>query len=116
MKCNEVEVLCITALEKNYKLQELNDDPYVTQEMKQIYTAINNGATYDISTISIIARLILREKLWCKLEAKNMFVHFGWDYYMYIGSSCACNQSIQKIKVLGLYVEKYSSPYLEITI
>lgn len=38
----------------------------------------------DLSMIEDVARLILREVLWCKLVEKNRFyVHFGYDYYMY---------------------------------
>ena len=111
MKCNKVKTLCVVALEKSHTL--LEDDSYASKEMKQAYETIKNGAACDISTIAIIARLILRERIWCKFEAKSMFVHFGWDYYMYISSARACNQSIQKIKALGLYVEEYASPYLD---
>ena len=42
-----------------------------------------------------------------------MFVHFGWDYYMYIGSAKQCTGTIVQIQKSGLYIEQYKSPYLE---
>lgn len=42
-----------------------------------------------------------------------MFVHFGYDYYMYIGSSKELPQDLRnKIENLGLFVENFESPYL----
>jgi hypothetical protein len=33
-----------------------------------------------------------------------MFVHFGYDYYMYIGSSSICENAIAIISNSGLFV------------
>jgi len=59
-----------------------------------------------------VCRLNLRSLIWCKLELSNeFFVHFGYDYYMYIGSKCPCQEAIQKTQEVGLYVEPFLSPY-----
>lgn len=54
----------------------------------------------------------LREKCWAKLEAENFFIHFGYDYYVYIGTSV----DDKKIKTLAqyynLFAEDFISPYL----
>jgi hypothetical protein len=43
-----------------------------------------------------------------------MFIHFGYDYYMYIGSSkIAPDFLIKKIQDEDLFVEEFKSPYLE---
>lgn len=59
-----------------------------------------------------ICRSILRGDFWCKLEADGRFVHFGWDYYMYVGVLHPCESAISKAKSLGLFVEDFDSPYL----
>jgi hypothetical protein len=41
----------------------------------------------------------------------KFFVHFGWDYYMYIGSSVNCPSLIKIAKDNGLFVEEVRSPY-----
>lgn len=57
-------------------------------------------------------RLALREIVWCKLElAETFFVHFGYDYYMYIGSDQPCNYAIAQTVRSGLFVEPFVSPY-----
>lgn len=111
MECNNLENLRIAHLEKSFTLD--NKDTYLSENMKNDFNVVKNGLDIDKNKIDSIARLVLREKLWCKFESKDMFVHFGWDYYMYIGSSKACEKSIKKIQELGLFVEEYISPYLD---
>lgn len=56
-----------------------------------------------------LSRAILREILWGRIEGSNRFyVHFGYDYYMYIGGSCA---ALSHFAAEGLFVEEYPSPY-----
>ena len=64
-----------------------------TQEIRQVITAC------------------LREQCWLKLTSKDFFIHFGYDYYMYIGSSLPSESVIETVKRYGLYCEQYSSPY-----
>ncbi len=77
------------------------------------YNTIYLGQQVTQKEVADIARLVLRESLWCKLESDRMFVHFGYDYYMFIGSTEPCESTIKKIEKLGLFVEKFESPYLE---
>ncbi|MFD1169946.1 hypothetical protein [Oceanobacillus caeni] len=56
--------------------------------------------------------LTLRNIIWCKLGYKNQFfVHFGYDYYMYIGASRQCTKAINAVTRSGLFVEKFDTPY-----
>ncbi|TGA99779.1 hypothetical protein E4665_02170 [Sporolactobacillus shoreae] len=60
-----------------------------------------------------LARLVLREDLWCKMEVPDyFFVHFGYDYYMYIGAYKDCPAARKKTEASGLFVESFASPYL----
>lgn len=72
---------------------------------------VREGAALDVSEIPALCRLILREHIWAKLESERMFVHFGYDFYMYIGVANKCDDVLAKISDLGLYVEEYRSPY-----
>ena len=54
---------------------------------------------------------ILRGEFWCRLQAHDAFVHFGWDYYMYIGVPRRCPSAEQTAFDLGLHVEEFASPY-----
>lgn len=59
------------------------------------------------------ARLVLREESWGKLVVPGKaYVHFGYDYYMYIGVPSKCERSIAIARDLGLFVERIRSPYL----
>ena len=102
----EFESLKITNLEKYSR--SIKNDKYLTENMKNDFNIVKNGLDIDKDKIDSISRLVLREKLWCKFESKDMFVSFGWDYYMYIGGSKACEKYIEKIRGLGLFVEEYS--------
>jgi len=62
--------------------------------------------------IGHVCRLNLREHLWCRLQAEGaFFVHFGWDYYMFVGSSRPCEDAIAETIAAGLFVEPAISPY-----
>lgn len=60
-----------------------------------------------------VAKCVLREEFWCKLELEERFrVHFGYDYYMYIESQSPCDSAVEETRALGLFVEEnFASPY-----
>lgn len=72
---------------------------------------ISNGEWIDKEKMHIVIQLILRNSIWCKLESPEMFVHFGYDYYMYVGSTELCMLALQLIKQSGLFIESFKSPY-----
>ena len=112
MKFLNLNFLCITNLEKPNKSIEKNK--IYSNEMIKVYEEVHIGHNVSIPEIENIARLVLRENLWCKLECQSMYIHFGYEYYMYIGSNIPLTDSlIEKIEKLGLFVENFESPYLE---
>ena len=68
----------------------------------------DNVPQKDMETVM---RSLLRGEYWCRLESDNAFVHFGWDYYMYVGVQTASPQSISRVTKRELYVEDFISPY-----
>jgi len=70
---------------------------------------------YECTAVEIadVARLVLRERIWCRLVCEDAFVHFGWDCYLYIGVPVECPVSIESCVRAGLFVELFDSPYLE---
>ena len=58
-----------------------------------------------------VVRSLLRGEYWCKLVAKEGFIHIGYDYYMYVGSSISDADTISRVINRGLYVENFISPY-----
>ena len=71
------------------------------------------GSVLTLDQIPVFMSRILREEFWCRLEGDNAFVHFGWDYYMYVGVPHSCPAAEQTAAELGLYVEEFVSPYHE---
>jgi len=66
----------------------------------------------SINEIRLICKMALRNFLNCQLYLKdNFFVHFSWDYYMYIGSYVDCLSSMEHAKNNGLFAERIQSPY-----
>jgi len=74
---------------------------------------IKEGSTFKISEVDKIIKLILRNIITCQLIAEdNTFVHFGYDFYVYIGTDKSIesyNMNISK----SIFVEHCHSPYLE---
>ena len=108
LECNELDSLTVTHLEKT---SPLKNSTFYSKEMINIFNEVKEGLLVNKNLIESIARLILRETFWCKLESEKMYVHFGWDYYMYIESTNFCEKDIEKIEQSGLFVEQFQSPY-----
>ena len=57
-------------------------------------------------------RLVLRELFWARFEdSDGRFVHFGYDYYMFVGVTMECPNAQQVAVQRGLFVERFRSPY-----
>jgi len=72
------------------------------------------GMTLSREAVADVCRLVLRETLWCTLESEGGFyIHFGYDYYMYLGSPAPSEQAIAYGGRQGLFVEDMASPYVD---
>lgn len=114
MNENNLNTIQVVDLEKyNFDVEKAEFHSIYTDEMKSIYNSVKNGDYISVYELKLLSQLILREKIWCKFQIREMFVHFGFDYYMYLGSVKECNDSLIKIINSGLFVESFESPYLE---
>lgn len=110
-----IKTLTVKYLEKhndnNIKFHKI---PLIyTEEMIELFKRVHEGTVLEIRDIGHLCRLVLREQLWCKLENDNkMFIHFGYDYYMYIGCLSKPKRVINLIEKIGLFIEEFKSPYL----
>ncbi|MDT8903389.1 hypothetical protein [Anaeroselena agilis] len=110
MGCIKATSLKVIGLEKGSAPKPVQE--LYSTEMSNLYATVRNHSVLSLKDVQLMARLVLREDLWCKLESvDNMFVHFGYDYYMYIGCIKTCEDAINKIMQKGLFVEKHESPY-----
>ena len=57
------------------------------------------------------ARDCLREQCWGKIVGKSFFIHFGYDYYIYIATNVDYRIINQMANLNNLYIEKMKSPY-----
>jgi hypothetical protein len=108
MECMNIHKLKVVDLE-NHNI--VNENDLFSEDMIKVYKSLKNGQLLTKEKVKIVSRLILRELLWCKLESQDMYIHFGYDYYMYIGSKDICKDTIAQIERSGLYVEAFRSPY-----
>jgi hypothetical protein len=69
------------------------------------------GSAIGLEQLGSVIRLVLREEFWCRLEGPSSFLHFGWDYYMYVGVPFPCPASQELAEQLGLFTEKCPAPY-----
>lgn len=101
MKCAEVSSLTMVDIEDyNKQLNKVIDKKNIPELLSE-------------NQIRVVVKAILREKFWCKLELKDsFFVHFGYDYIMYIGLNNKCEETIRKVEQMKMFVESMESPYL----
>lgn len=107
MDCVGISELKIVDLENKFD----DFDSNYSEHMIAVLNAVENNQIISTATSDVI-RLLLRENMWCKLEGEGLSVHFGYDYYMFIGSEKECNEQLDKIREEGLFVESFISPYL----
>lgn len=95
-------------------MKELDIKTIEVRQGERIFSALNNSAVNSCEEVLMIARGVLREDFWCKLEAKDFFIHFGYDYYMYIGADIEEEKMSEIARKNGLFAEHIGiSPYLD---
>lgn len=74
---------------------------------KELYEKICNGIYLTIEEACEIARMILREYMWCKIyiDSQN-YIEFGYDYYMYFISNVSYFQPLAAQKPSGIFIEE----------
>ena len=72
---------------------------------------IAEGQTIELRRLRTAIRRVLREDCWCRFERTGCYLHFGYDYYMYVGVPRPCSNAHAVARDLGLFVEPFSSPY-----
>lgn len=109
-----VSSLFLVELEKEYPVSEKAQQLPLAEIQSEMPELHNGKKISSLDQIKRICRLILRELIWAKLEDPGQFfVHFGYDYNMYIGSQSPSTSAIKRTRQLGLFVEARNSPYLE---
>jgi hypothetical protein len=107
-----VDALTVVGLESDGSVSTA-DDPASGIELAPELT-LRDGQQVSGAEVEQTIRLNLRSLIWCKLEEPGrFFIHFGHDYYMYIGSESPSPTSIDYARRIGLFVEPTTSPYVE---
>jgi hypothetical protein len=60
-----------------------------------------------------VVREMLRERGFCRLEAPHdVYLHVGYDYYLYIGGNVPCVETLSAAEEAGLFADQqFTSPY-----
>ncbi|MCI5815742.1 hypothetical protein [Ruminococcus sp.] len=66
---------------------------------------------FSVQDIRQVITACLREQCWLKLVSKDFFIHFGYDYYMYIGTVLSSELVAEIVERHGLFCEEHPSPY-----
>lgn len=109
-----VNELRVKSLEKYLEgIGGKHNEEDISDELMYCYNNTKEGDLVNVMELKNIIKLILRENMWCKLELKKkILIHFGYDYYMYIGCNLNLELIDEAIGEIGLYIEEKDSPYL----
>jgi len=87
---------------------------HVTVRQLEKYTdfcQVQNNQKITLDELGDVIKGVLRNRFWCKFVAENCFIHFGYDFYMYVGCSIS-KEEIEEIALeKGLFTEEMKSPY-----
>jgi hypothetical protein len=79
------------------------------ENLERLLHSAHEGMWVEGSDLDATVRLCLRECLWCRLNGeRGFYVHFGYDYYMYVGTEGNC---VAPPLPPGMYAEEFVSPY-----
>ena len=70
-----------------------------------------NGEAVLPAFLEAMVRWCLRELGWCQLCADEFYVHWGYDYCVYVGTGDATSAAREEIASTGLFVEPCESPH-----
>jgi hypothetical protein len=116
MNALNIKSLTVSGLENRYRLTE-NDRRYpelYSGRMIATARSVKDGDNLVGIELDNFCRLSLRNQLWGILENDSqMFFHFGYDYYMYIGAANTPESVIKQIDGSGLFIEEFESPHLK---
>jgi len=105
MRAAEVTSLTVTDLEPGLPVAGHIDDA-----VEEVACRLEEGQQVSGAELGAALRANLRERLWCRLLGeKGFYVHFGFDYYMYIGA----DSFPSPLPTLpdGVFSEPFASPY-----
>lgn len=69
------------------------------------------GRTVTRDELPALLRAILREECWCRLESRDFFIHFGYEYYLYVGCSFTQEGIAALAAEYALFADPMVSPY-----
>ncbi len=102
-------IFCIIAI-----LTKLNiDNLYIRNLEKGNTYEWKNGQRVSKEVLIRLIRDCLRNNCWCQLIYANFYLHFGYDYYIYIGCELSAFQIESICKDNNLYCDIKISPYID---
>ena len=110
-KYEETEQNYIDFVKNTLQICDINELEIIQLEKYVGHLKWKNQQLINLQQISSFMKDCLREKCWAKLETNDFFLHFGYDYYIYIGTNLN-EKVLQKLCCqYDLFIEKYKSPY-----
>ena len=107
MRCLDLEFAVLSDLEECGSINSLPQPLLMDTSIR--FSKLSDNSHLTVVDVQSIARLALREIVWCKLSGeRDFYVHFGYDFYVYIGAEC--NPFLWTIPE-GLFAEPFRSPY-----
>jgi hypothetical protein len=101
----------VSGLEKWEEQLEIEEFPDLyNANMYNLYENISEESLVHQKDVGDLSRLILRNNLWCRLNHPRMYLHFGHDFYMFIGCEMECVKLRNNIQSSGLFIEDWISP------
>lgn len=106
------QIRCLRIMDLESKIDNCDLLPSaLVEETRAQLDAVEDGRVICDEHLEWVIRLVLREVIWCRLESEKegFYIHFGYDYYMYIGSSRM--RSHPPTLPRGMFAELFESPY-----
>ncbi|MEV8321587.1 hypothetical protein [Kitasatospora sp. NPDC056731] len=97
------------------EISSLQVDGLEIYEESSWWGEIQEGEILPAEKVIALSKSILRQDfVWARLIRRDdFFIHFGYDYYMYVGVANPADRAIERSRRAGLYVDEFESPYAD---
>ncbi|WP_206392428.1 hypothetical protein [Cytobacillus horneckiae] len=72
---------------------------------------LKNDQEVSVEHIRLISKMVLRGFIYCNFICTDFFVHFGDEYYMFIGTNNYQEEPLKFAEEQNLFVEEMVSPF-----
>ena len=110
-KYEKIEMGYIDTIVQIFKFCKIDTFSISGLENRSSESSHKEGDVVDLNELKKVMKAIFRGEYWCRLKNNRSFIHFGDDFYMYVGAPDVPEFIKKSITKRSLFLEPFKSPH-----